>query len=139
MTAIQNQQTDLTYLVKLGGYEITEHNRKVSTSVEQSGSDIELARGIIKRHVKRNKRTFSISWSYLPTLDEKTVDGRKGRDFILNLFRQKAPVELKIKLNPEDDYKSYTCFFNSYSEKLIRRDIPTGCAYYDISVELGEQ
>lgn len=139
MVAIQNQQTGLTYLIKINGNEITEHNRKISSSVEQSGSDVELARGVIKRYVKRNKKTFSISWSYLPTLDEKTVDGRKGRDFILNVSRQKSSVELKIKLDPQDDYKTYTCFINSYSEKLIRRDIQDGCAYYDVSIELGEQ
>ena len=139
MTAIQNQQTDLTYLIKLGGQEITEHNRKISISTDQSGSDVELNRGVIKRYVKKNKKTFSISFSYLPTLDEKTVDGRKGRDYLLNLFRQKNPIELKIKLDPNEEYKSYMCFFNSYSEKLIRRDLTTGCAYYDVSIDIGEQ
>lgn len=139
MAAIQNQQTGLTYLLKLGGQEITEHNRKITTEVEQSGSDVELARGNIKRYVKKNKKRFSISFSYLPTLDEKTVDGRKGRDYLLTAFKQKGPIELLIKLDPNDEYKTYTCFFNSYSETLIKRDITTGCAYYDVSIDLGEQ
>lgn len=139
MTAIQNQQTGLSYLLKLGGEEITEHNRRIDSSINQSGSDVELNRGIIKRYVKRNKRSFSISFSYLPTSYEKTVDGRKGRDYLLNLFRQKQPVELKIKLDPNEEYRTYTCFFNSYSEKLIRRDLPTDCAYYDVNIELEEQ
>lgn len=139
MVAIQNQQTGLTHLIKLGSYEITEHNRKFSSSIEQSGSDVELSRGTIKRYVKKNKRVFSLSWSYLPTSEEKTVDGRKGRDFILDLSRQKSSVQLSIKLDPDEEYKVYTCFFNSYSEKLIRRDIPSQCSYYDVSIELGEQ
>lgn len=139
MTAIQNQQTGLSYLLKLGGQEITEHNRRIDSSINQSGSDVELNRGIIKRYVKRNKRSFSISFSYLPTSHEKTVDGRKGRDYILNLFRQKQPVELKIKLDPNEDFATYTCFFNSYAEKLIRRDLPSDCAYYDVTIELEEQ
>lgn len=139
MPAIQNQQTSLSYLIKIGGQEITEHNRKISTSVNQFGSDVELARGITKRYVKRSKKSFSVSFSYLPNTHEKTVDGRKGRDYLLTMFKQKNTVELKIKLDPNEDYRTYICFFNSYSEKLIRRDIPSGCSYYDLSIELEEQ
>lgn len=139
MTAIQNQQTSLVYLIKIAGQEITEHNRRISMSVNQSGSDIELARGIVKKYSKRNKKNFSISFSYLPTSNEKTVDGRNGRDYLLNVFKQQNPVEVKIKLDPKEDYSTYICFFNSYSEKLIRRDISNGCAYYDVSIELEEQ
>ena len=139
MTAIQNQQTSLVYLIKIAGQEITEHNRKISVSINPSGSDVELDRGITKRYAKRNKRSFSITFSYLPTSHEKTVDGRKGRDYLVSVFKQKNPVEMKIKLNPEEEYTTYTCYFNSYSERLIRRDIQSNCAYYDVSIDLEEQ
>lgn len=139
MTAIQNQQTSLVYLIKIAGEEITEHGRKISISIGQSGSDVELDRGITKRYAKRNKKTFSLSFSYLPTSHEKTVDGRKGRDYLLTVFKQKNPVEVKIKLDPEEEYTTYMCHFNSYSERLLRRDIPSNCAYYDVNVDLEEQ
>lgn len=139
MPAIQNQQTDLVHLIVMDGEEITEHGRSTSISTIQSGSDIELNRGITKRYVKKNKKSFSISFKYLPTSHEKTVDGRKGRDYLLSLSNKKDSILFKIKLNPSSDYTEYECYINSYSERLIRRDIPSQCAYYDVSMEIEER
>ena len=152
MVAVQNQQTGLTNLVLISttsfesltalqkqGCEITEHGRKFSSEIQQSGSDVELARGRIKRYVQKNKRTFSLSFSYLPTLQEKTADGRKGRDYMNELAQTRGIVYLLIKLDPNDEYREYTCYINSYSERLLRRDLETNCAYYDVSIGLEEQ
>jgi hypothetical protein len=138
MTAIQNQQTDLVYLLSIDNQEITEHNRRTSISTNQSSAAVELGRGVSKRYIKKNKKNFSIFFSYLPSAQEKTVDGRKGRDYLVNLANKKNTVLVKIKLNPSEEYKEYECYLNSYSEKLIRRDIPSQCSYYDVNLDLEE-
>ena len=139
MSIIENQQTALAHLIVIDGEEITEHNRRFSSSIIQSGSDLELDRGIVKRYVKKNKRSFNISFSYLPNKVEKTVDGRKGRDYLFNLVNIKNSVNLKIKLDPLESFSEYECYVNSYSESLIRRDIPSQCSYYEVSIDLEER
>lgn len=139
MAVIQNQQTALVHLLSINGYEITEHNRKISSTVEQAGSDVELSRGKIRRYIRKNKKTFSLSFSYLPTNTDKTVDGRRGRDYLNSIANTRGTVTVSIKMSPEDGFETYTCFVNSYTEKLVRRDISSGCAYYDVTIELGEQ
>lgn len=139
MAPIQNQQTGLIHLLSINGYEITEHNRKFNSSVEQAGSDVELSRGKIRRYIRKNKRTFSLNFSYLPNNTDKTVDGRRGRDYLASIANTRGTVTVAIKMSPADDLKTYTCFVNSYTEKLVRRDISSACSYYDVSIELGEQ
>lgn len=139
MAVIQNQQTGLIHLISINGQEITEHNRKISTSIEQSASQLELGRGITRKYIRKNKKTFSLSFSYLPNSTDKTVDGRRGRDYLLSMSNIRGTVTVSIKLSPTDEFETYTCFINSYTEKLVRRDIGSGCSYYDISMELSEQ
>jgi hypothetical protein len=139
MAPIQNQQTGLIHLLSINGQEITEHNRKFNSSVEQSGSDIELSRGNIRRYIRKNKKIFSLNFTYLPNNTDHTVDGRRGRDYLSSLANTRGAVTVSIKASPADDFKTYTCFVNSYSEKLVRRDIKSACSYYDVSIELGEQ
>lgn len=139
MSVIQNQQTGLVHLLSINGNEITEHNRKISSSIEQSGSDVELSRGKLRRYIRKNKRTFSLNFTYLPNNTDKTVDGRRGRDYLNSLSNTRGAVTVSIKISPESGFETYTCFINSYSERLVRRDISSGCNYYDVSIELGEQ
>lgn len=139
MTVIQNQQTGLIHLLSINGQEITEHNRQISTSIQQASSQMELARGVSRRYIRKNKKSFNLSFKYLPNNTDKTVDGRRGRDYLLSMANTRGTVTVTIKLSPTDEFETYTCFINSYSEKLVRRDIGSGCSYYDISMELSEQ
>jgi hypothetical protein len=152
MTAIQNQQIGLSNLIFISSApfssltplqkkdcEITEHGRTFSSEIQQSGSDVDLARGRLKRYVKKNKRVFTLSFKYLPTLQTHTADGRKGRDYIQLLSQTRGVVYVLIKLDPREEYREYTCFVDSYSEGLLRRDLSSNCSYYDVSISLGEQ
>lgn len=139
MPAIDNQQTGLSYLVAINSQEITEHNRKTSMEMNQAGNDIELHSGKLKRYYKKNKESFTLSFTYLPNTHEKTVDGRKGRDYLNTIAQTRGTVNFSIKLNPEESYQTYVCYVNSYNEKLIRRDIPNNCEYYDVTMVLEEQ
>lgn len=139
MTVIQNQQTGLVHLLSINGQEITEHNRKFSISIDQAASDVELARGIIRKYIRKNKKSFTLDFKYLPNTTDKTVDGRAGRDYLNSISNTRGTVTVSIKMSPTDEFETYTCFVNSYTENLIRRDIGTGCSYYDVKIDLGEQ
>lgn len=126
-------------LLSLDGTEITEHNRKFSDNEVISASDVELDSGINKRYIRKNKKTFSLNFTFLPNLSAYTVDGRAGRDFLKSLAQKRGTISLVTKLSPESPEESFTVYATSYSETLIRRDVEIKCSYYDLSISFEEQ
>ena len=102
--SIQNQQTTITHLVKLNGFEITEHNRKFDGGTAISANDIELINGDKKRYIRNNKSLYNFNFTYLPSLQTHTVDGRRGRDYLYSIAMTPASVSLSIKLDPEENF-----------------------------------
>ena len=139
MSIIQNQQSNITHLVVLNGQEITEHGRLFSGGMTTSASNVELLNGNKKRFIKNAKNTYSFSFTYLPDMPEKTVDGRKSRDYLLSIARAPSSASLSIKLDPSEPFYNTTVYVDSYSETLIRRDIPNQCAYYNVEISLKEK
>lgn len=152
MAVIQNQLTGLSNLISISispfntlnsnakiACEITEHGRTYSGDVLQIGSDVELARAIVKKYFKPSKRKFSFSFKNLPDDSDYTVDGRKGRNYLLQLSEHRGLVYLQVQLKPNDEYVEYECYINNYSEKIVRRDIKNQYTYYDVNIELEEK
>ena len=125
-------------LLSLDGVEITEHSRKYSGSESIAASDVELDSGINKRYIKKNKKSLSLSFSYLPSLSIHTVDARVGRNYLQTLANKRGKVAVYIQLGPEESPQQYDAYVTSYSETLIKRDVATQCAYYDVSIALEE-
>lgn len=136
--SIQNQQPGITHLVVINGHEITEHNRRFDQNYKMNSSDVELANGNRRRFIKNNKNTYSLSFSYLPDKQTRTIDGRKARDFLFQLAKTPSSASLSIKLDPAEPFYNTTVYVDSYTETLIRRDLPNQCAYYDVSITLAE-
>lgn len=136
--SIQNQQSNITHLILLNGEEITEHNRLFDGGYKINSVDLDLANGNKRRFIKNNKNVYNLSFRYLPDKHTKTIDGRKARDFLLNLARTPASASLSIKLDPDQPFYNTTVYVDSYTEALIRRDIPNQCAYYDVNISLSE-
>jgi hypothetical protein len=139
MVAIQNQQTDLLSFISLNYGEITEGNRSYSLSLAQNVSDVETIAGRLKRFYKNNKRVMSLSFTYLPSNSDKTVDGREGRDYIYNLAMNSPLVFVEYKDIPDLPIKSFYGYLSSYQERIIRRDLNTQCIYYDINFTIEEK
>lgn len=139
MPAIQNQQSNITYLVAINGEEITEHNRKTNVGLASVSSNQELLNGAKRRFIKNSKNTYSLSFEYLPDLPEKTVDGRKARNFLNTLARTPSSATFSIKLDPNEPFYNTVVYVESYSETLVRRDIPNQCAYYNVEITLKEK
>ena len=128
----------ISNLLSINSTEITEHNRKVSISEQIAAEDIDLASGHKRRYYSRNKKEFSLNWSYLPSLQSKTVDSRVGRDFLYSLANGSSVATVRIELAP-GEYETFECYIASYSEELVRREYTTQCSYYDVSLTLTER
>lgn len=139
MAVIQNQQTSLLKYLSLNGTEITVGSGKISSSEVLNVNDIETASGRIRRYNRQNKKSVSVSYDYIASNSDKTVDGRQGRDFIFNLAVSSPRVLVSYKDDPTGLINEYYGFINNYSESIIRRDIPTQCTYYQLSFEIEEQ
>jgi hypothetical protein len=129
---------DLYKLLTIDGTEVTEHGRTLKIDEEIAANDIDLASGHRRRYYSKNKQKFSINWKYLPDVQNITIDGRGGRSYLSNLVNTRASVTVGVELIPGEGFTEYECFIESYSEKLIRRHLPTKCSYYDIELSLVE-
>lgn len=126
-------------LLTINNTEITAHNRKLGIDEEISANDIDLASGHRRRFYTKNKKKFNLTWSYLPNLANKTVDNRAARDFLFSIANISNYVSFSIELEPAGGFVNYDCYLESYSESLLRRDLTTGCIYYDVSMTLTER
>jgi len=126
-------------LLTINNTEITAHNRKLGIDEEISANDIDLASGHKRRFYTKNKKRFNLTWSYLPNLANKTVDNRAARDFLFSIANISNYVSFSIELEPAGGFVNYDCYLESYNESLLRRDLTTGCIYYDVSMTLTER
>lgn len=136
---IQNQQTALLDFISLNGTELTNHNRKFSTSETINASDSEVMSGKLKRFYRPNKKLISISYSYLPGKQTHTVDGKYARDFIVNLAETAPYVFVSISDNPNLEAVEFYGFISNYRETIIRRDFLGQCIYYNLDFEIEER
>lgn len=139
MAVISNQQTDLIKYLSLNGSELSVGSASFSRNSVINASDITTSSGRMKRYYKNNKKILSISYSYLASSSDKTVDGRQGRDFIHNLAVSNPRVLVNYKDDPTGSADEFYGFISNYSDSIIRREIGTQCTYYQVSFEIEEQ
>lgn len=138
MPAIQNQQTGLVHLLRIGSDELTEHSRKASLSQAPSSSEVMFLSGRTKRYFKDTKINIKVSFSFLPNSNERTVDGRGGRDFIKALCASPGLLEVGIVREPGGPEEVFEMYLESYQERLVRREIGFKASYYDVDIDLVE-
>jgi hypothetical protein len=132
-------------LLILDGKPLTEHNRQSSISVVHSYAENRNWKASRSRYYKTEspRKTFSISWSNLPSDRTQTVDLKFGRDKIRELASDPDIHVLKF-LNMDSDGTTpytetvYNVVVRSYNESLIRRDVDTDLYLWDCSLELEE-
>jgi len=134
-------------LVLLDGKPLTIHNRKLDMGVDQIFTETVNWNNRKTRYYKSNsragRRTFNMSWSWLPNSINYTVDGNSGRDFIKKVAEDPRHHVLKI-INMDEtgttpySETSYNVLVKDYNETLIRRDIPNDVYFWDCSMSLEE-
>jgi hypothetical protein len=135
-----------TFLI-LDGKPLTNHNREFDISIAPSFIENRNWNNRKNRYYKRasesGRKTFSLSWRFLPNFMEKTVDTRHGRDFISSVSEDPDVHVLKVINQDQNGLTPYTettynVFVRSYSETLLRRDLSDGVYYFDCSLTLEE-
>ena len=126
---------------------ITNHNRKLGVSAEPVFVENVNWNNRKSRYYKSSarpaRRTFSLSWSYVPNSASHTVDGKKGRDYLREVASKPQHHVLKI-LNMDENgttaytETSYNVLVKDYSETLIRRDLVEDIYFWDCSISLEE-
>ena len=134
-------------LVLLDGKPLTIHNRKLDMGVDPIFTETVNWNNRKTRYYKSNsragRRTFNMSWSWLPNSINYTVDGNSGRDFIKKVAEDPRHHVLKI-INMDEtgttpySETSYNVLVKDYNETLIRRDIPNDVYFWDCSMSLEE-
>lgn len=130
--------TILSFL-SLDNQEITEQGRSISVSTEQSGGAIELDSGTSRRYIKTNKRSFTIKWEWMPSIDAHAVDNRKSRNYLKNLvLTTRNKILMSIKLDHNQNAENIYIYIKDYSENLVRRAVQDGCDYYSVTLTVEE-
>jgi hypothetical protein len=135
-----------TFLI-LDDKPLTNHNREFDVSIAPSFIENKNWNNRKSRYYKRasesGRKTFSLSWKFLPNFMDKTVDTRHGRDYIASISEDPDVHVLKVVNQDQNGVTPYTetsynVFVRSYSETLIRRDLADGVYYFDCSLTLEE-
>jgi len=135
-----------TFLI-LDDKPLTNHNREFDISIAPSFVENKNWNNRKSRYYKRasesGRKTFSLSWKFLPNFMDKTVDTRHGRDYIASISEDPDVHVLKVVNQDQNGLTPYTetsynVFVRSYSETLIRRDLADGVYYFDCNLTLEE-
>lgn len=135
-----------TFLI-LDDKPLTNHNREFDISIAPSYIENKNWNNKKNRYYKREsesgRKTFSLSWRFLPNFMDKTVDTRHGRDYIASISEDPDVHVLKVVNQDQNGLTPYTetsynVFVRSYSETLLRRDLSDGVYYFDCNLTLEE-
>lgn len=124
----------------IDGHPLTDQGRApISVSRDERMVENELASGTRKRYVKAVKKTFSMSWEWLPDNEVDTIDGGWARQKI-NQYIAESPDGHTLRFfDRNSGWSEHQVFVSSYSEELIRRDPHSGTHLWKVTLEFVEQ
>jgi len=113
---------------------VSEHNRSEfnigSNRIEQQQR---MANGLMRKYFIADKKTFSLSWSMLPSFRNETVDGAWGAEdlkLFYESFAGQGAFEIKVKTNVET---IYTVVFTSCDFSVAKRGIQP---YWNVNLSM---
>jgi len=133
-------------MIDLDGKPLTAQGRQFSSSFGSKHIEKKNWNSSKSRYYKSSsagKQTFKISWEWLPSDKEQTIDKRFARNFLKDKADDPDVHTLKIYsygTNPQSVFSenTYNVFITSYSESLIRRDLSNGVYFWKCDIELEE-
>jgi hypothetical protein len=124
---------------------VTEHNRSdLSVAIERIEQVARTSNGTLRKNYITDKRSFSVSWTMLPSYRSLTVDGAWGAEDLRSFYLSdegKASFRIRINLakNGADQtssgYEEYTVVFRSCNFSVIKRGLQP---HWNVSIELEE-
>lgn len=125
--------------IKIDSTWLTDQGRQpVEAAREGRFIEIELASGRIKKYWQGNtKRTFSITWEWLPSTDVNNIDGYAGRDTMRGLLKDSQTTHTLTFNDKDGGNETYTVWVEEYTEALKRRSSEE--FFWDVTVSFKEQ
>lgn len=134
-------------LLLLDGQPLTGQNRKYSNStkpnfIEKKNWNASKSR-YYKNPDKAGRVSFKLSWEWLPSEREQTIDLRFARNFIKDKSIDPDLHTLTVLSYGEDAEDilletEYNVFITGYDEELVRRDLNSGVYFWNCSMDLEE-
>jgi len=130
--------------MKWNAMEITDHNRSpLSVDVERIEKKQRMANGTLRKYWIADKKTFSCSWTMLPSTSAGTVDGFAGgseiEDFYLSAgVENGVPANFELELYGGDiggEPVTYDVMFSDFSKQIVKRG---SLDFWDISIGMEE-
>jgi len=136
-------------LLLLDNKPLTNQTRNFAINATPKFIENENWQGNISRYYKNTaaskgaKRTFNLDWSFIPNEASFTVDLRESRNFLKQIAQDSDVHTLTIINQDVNGVTPYTeddidVFITSYSETLIRRDLPSESYYFSCNMVLEE-
>lgn len=122
---------------------VSEHNRSdLSINTNRIKQSTRMANGTLREFIIADKKTFSTSWSMLPSYRNETVDGAWGAEDLKTFYESLAgQTSFRIKINTSQSASLaesstsniYTVIFNGFDCSLIKRGIQP---YWSVNLTL---
>ena len=113
---------------------LTDHNRDpISVSTELIETQARMANGKMRKYIVAQKKTISVSWSYVPSKTSETVDKNYSAAWLESFYKSNvgSPIYLKVVASELDSSGSfvtaqngsevYTVFMDNFSKTIINR------------------
>ena len=146
---IISDNTIIRNLLLLDNKSLTNQTRTFAINATPKFIENENWQGNVSRYYKNTaaskgaKRTFNLDWSFIPNEASFTVDLRESRNFLKQIAQDSDVHSLTIINQDVSGVTPYTeddidVFITSYSETLIRRDLPSESYYFSCNMVLEE-
>ena len=146
---VVSDNTIIRNLLLLDNKPLTNQTRTFAINATPKFIENENWQGNISRYYKNTaaskgaKRTFNLDWSFIPNESSFTVDLRESRNFLKQIAQDSDVHTLTIINQDVNGLTPYTeddidVFITSYSETLIRRDLPSESYYFSCNMVLEE-
>ena len=131
----------------LGWRKITEHNRSPITVSSNRIQKIDrMSNGTLRKFFIADKKSFSVSWTMVPSYRTETADGQWGAEDLREFYKSslgQGTFKVRFRFSKdgsttatyEPDSNGYTVIFSECSFSLNKRGIN---AFWDVSLSLEE-
>jgi hypothetical protein len=114
---------------------LTDQGREpVTVEREEKFSENELASSLKVRYFRGVKKSWNMSWQFLPDTAEQTIDNGAARREINQLLGIDGKDHVLRFYDKDWAYEEYFVFCDYYSEELIRRDPTSGTFFWNVSI-----
>jgi len=113
---------------------LTDHNREpINISTEIIETQARMANGKMRKYIVAQKKTISVSWSYVPSKTSETVDLNNSAAWLESFYKSNvgSPIYLKVVASELDSSGNfvtaqnasevYTVFMEKFSKSIINR------------------